>query len=562
MFSKIASYLNQKKILLCFILLFILLLWLYCPVFFYPPRSDHWPALYNFYRIETLGGSNKWIYLITYDPLINATFRPLSFLLLYFEYCIFGSNFIYMNIINFILYFISILLLYRLALYFCDDKMLIIAFLAVFSFLFSHFDIVSWSFHYHIILSFCLFLSGFILYINYLRYNRVFFLIVTAFLFLIGMLLYEVYFLWPLAILILAYIGLLDKRFLHSPGIRFSYEENEKPLGGRSCITDIKGFNVDAVSFEYNRENNLWNFVKKFKLSIIVLVCIYALYSYFFSLNSILRRFYYGEGVSLWFLISWKSIMKDFFTVLANILYVNVLVNINPNMAYPLYIDDNLNMGGLIMNRLPFIDKILFLAGIMTFSILLYMVTRLVLKKRFYMVRVISFFMFLLCSELFVLFHFKSLVNTGVYNFTQFRFQYVPNAIIILLVIFLFYIFIQSAKVKKICYIILFIIAVLNIQAAKKGITLLNEQLTPACKIIKNIRNAIQIGKVNGEYKLFVDDSIVQRFPALCWNKEMGKRCMRGTYQWIFFKKEVQYFSTFQEATWVINEITLEVIKK
>ena len=135
-----------------FVFLFTALAWVYWPSFFYPPRSDNWAAFYNFYRIDALAQPDKWKYLIMYDPLINTTFRPLSFFIPYFEHHLFGLNFVYGHMINFGLYFLSIILLYKLAGYFCKDKILTISFLTVFAFLFSHFDLVAWEFHAHIIL--------------------------------------------------------------------------------------------------------------------------------------------------------------------------------------------------------------------------------------------------------------------------------------------------------------------------------------------------------------------------------------------------------------------------
>lgn len=501
-----------------FIFLFMLLFWIYFPTFFHPPRSDSWSAFYNFYRIDALAGACKWKYLVMYDPLINTTFRPLSFLILYLDHHIFGSNYIYSHIFNFGFYFISIVLLYKLAVYFCKDKILIVLFLTIFACLFSHFDIVAWTFHFHIILSFCLFLWGFLLYIHYLKFTRKSYLFLIVVIFLLAMLLYETYLLWPLAIIILANLDEFNKS-----------------------------------SFKKNIDHR--------KSYLVIIGCTYFVYFCLFLLNSFIRASY-GPGVSLRFLFSLSSIFRDIFVVFSNILFNNFLMNLLPFLAFPLKIDENLNLGGFI-NKSVNMDQIILLAGGMTIIILLCAMLYLYKRKRFDIIKVTIFFIFLLISELFVLFHVKSLVNQYPYNFTQFRFQYVPNALCMLIMLFFFDSFLKRFKTKKrIVFTVLFFILLFNILATCRGVSLLNNQLAPLQKMLFNIKEGFRDGRINKDNKLFLDDSLALQFPLLCWNKEMGKRCMRGTYQWVFSKQEIEYFSPYEGAIWIINGKKLNVVRK
>jgi hypothetical protein len=89
--------------------------------------------------------------------------------------------------------------------------------------------------------------------------------------------------------------------------------------------------------------------------------------------------------------------------------------------------------------------------------------------------------------------------------------------------------------------------------------------LAPLKRLFSNIKIGIKNGKINRDNKLYIDDSIAKkRLPSLCWNKDMGKFFIRkGTYQWAFSRKEIEYFSfSIEDAKWVIDEKTLGIVIK
>jgi len=509
---------KENFIQIYFFALFILLLFIYWPSFFYPPRSDHWPALYFFHRIDMLAGPQAWKYILTHDPLINVTFRPLSFLILYLLHLVFGAEFVYINFIVFLLYYISILLIYKLASNFCESKILTIAFISVFAFLFSHFDLICWSFQYHIMLSFCLFLSGILLYINFLRTGRKILLPGVALLFFTGMLLYEAYLFWPLSIIILSQIkSLVNKERLGKINLPRIY-------------LSVTGF-------------------------------IYISYGLFLFIDRMIKVHRGGE---VWsdILFSAGIIISNVFTALFSLFYNNFLINLFPQIVHPLRIGENLEMGGLIVSYQLLFEKFIFLGGVMVMLAILAMIIYLFRKKLFEAGKVFLFFTFLILTELIMLFHLRYLINNRLYNLTQFRFQLIPNALFIMIVLFLIDRVLNPSKLKKVFIIfILFFILLINIQTTRRGILLLNTQLAPLQKLIFNIKTAIKTGLINEGNKLYLDDNIAKNFSPLCWNREMGVRCMRGTYQWLFFKN-IKYFSTFADAKWVINEKDLSIISK
>ena len=108
---------KEKKIdHIFYIVIFILLLLVALPMFSFPPHSDHWTLLNFFHRIDDLpklSWGGQWLHCLNWDPNEQTNFRPLFGIFYYMLYRLFSSNFIFVNIINFLLYF----LLYNLITY-------------------------------------------------------------------------------------------------------------------------------------------------------------------------------------------------------------------------------------------------------------------------------------------------------------------------------------------------------------------------------------------------------------------------------------------------------------
>lgn len=521
-FNKSAKIVKNKFILVYFGILFLLLSLVYFPSFFYPPRSDYWSTAYFFHRIDSLAGPfAKWMHILQYDPWSQVRFQPLAYVILYFEWLFFGSNFICFHIFNFSLYCISILLLYKLAISFCRDKLLVAAFLGVFAFLFSHFDIVSWSYHAYIIFAFCSLLLGFIMYINFLKSGKKLLLLFVSILFLIGIFCYETFIFWPLAIIILSYIeDLVDKEKIKKNELRKNY--------------------------------------------ILVIGTVYICYIIFFIFIKVFR-IYEESATSLSSLLSMRTIILSIFATFFNIIYNGFLINFIPLLACPLEINENLNLGGILNVYSPYLlNKIISITGVVFLAIFFWLMVYLFRRREFKAMKIIIFLFFLMCSEFFLLFYFRTLTNTTVFNLTQFRYLYITNAFIILLVLYLIDTFFNlSKKGKNIMYSCLIIILIFNIYATRKyGISILNQQLAPLKKILLNIKTGIKTGQISKENKLYLDNNIAKKLPSLCWNKEMGERFMRGTYQWVFSEEEIKCFSSLKEAKWIIDEKDFSIVNK
>ena len=79
-------------------------------------------------------------------------------------------------------------------------------------------------------------------------------------------------------------------------------------------------------------------------------------------------------------------------------------------------------------------------------------------------------------------------------------------------------------------------------------------QMAPLNRMLVNIKRGIKSKQINEDNKIYIADNIVCKFPKMCWNVEIG-RFMKGTYQWLFDKREIKYFSsTLKESSWIIDK--------
>lgn len=522
--NRIIEFIKSKFVLIWAILLTGILLAIYLPTFFNAPRSDWWESLYFFHEIYKSPNDYMWLDVFNTDCMGHVTFRPLAHLVLLIEHIIFGSNFIFMHIINFALYIISILLLYKFATFFVDSKIRIIIALTIFSLLFSHFDVVSWTAHSFVILAFCFFLSGFILYMKFLKIGDNILLYYIIPLFLIAMLCYEAFIFWPLTIILLTYIDkIIDKN----------------KISKLKCILSY----------------------------IFITTSTYGLYTTVFFLTRSIPT--YSDSWAITYkliseLSSIQLIFKSFFATNFNILYNGILVNIFPVIASPAWIDDktsNIKLGGLLFDyRVTTMD--MQKATIIMVLVIVFIVAFLLRKKKKDVLMIFLFLASLLTLFTLTLFHFKYFSNGEYfYNFQQFRYQYIPNAFIVLIVLLFSSIKLKVCFVKKVYIgVFIFFILILNMFYTVQSIDLETESFIPLNTMLKNIKDAIRDDDINENKKLFLNDNIVYSLPSMCWNYDLGRQFMKGTYQWIFNKEEIKYFTNdLNEAFWIISSVDYSV---
>ena len=184
--------------------------------------------------------------------------------------------------------------------------------------------------------------------------------------------------------------------------------------------------------------------------------------------------------------------------------------------------------------------------------------------KKIEATKMLSFLVFLLFSESFIIFRLRLMTNDILYNFQQFRYQYISNVFIILgALLILSKVLKLWKKGRAIVYCLLSVVLVLNIYCSIRGCAFVSAQLKPLKKLVQNIKADLGSGKINAEEKLYIDDNIAEMLPVLCWNRYMGSRYMKGTYQWVFNEKEIKYFAfSPEEAKWIVDEKNFNIIRK
>jgi len=427
------------------------------------------------------------------------------------------SPFIWNHLINFFMYYLTIILLYMLAVRLSLDKYLTAIFLVVYAFLFSHFDIITWTFQIFTTMSFVSFLAGFLLYIKFLSSGRKLLLPFIGVLFVFGMICFELYAFWPLAIIILIL------------GRRFFLKEDRSP----SCR-------------------------KYLGTGFIFLAIIYSVYIAIFIITRSAENTS-GELPEL----NLELIVLGICSVFFNILYNGLLINLLPFLSEPLVIRDNLDMAGILVGWYKNLAEIIYItggAGILlagTGIVLLYR------RKKRKTLFILSFFGFLLFTYFFIVSVSRLTTNDIWYPFTQFRYQYIANALLLVILVTILSQLLRPARLGKIVIsCILLPIFLVNLILSHKYTTLINTQLKPLGVILTNIRLRIERGEISSQARLYIEDGVTDQLPPLCWNEDMARFIERGNYQWFFPEKNQDCFTfSLPEADWVIREDDYLVIK-
>ena len=508
-----ASWLGRRWVILYFAVLFLALFLFFGSSFSNPPRSDYWSAYYFFHLVDASPEAPQWYHVLTYDPWSHGTFRPFSFFILYLQHRLFGAAFYLDHATNLLIYCLSLLLLYRLSRHLELDRVLTAGFLAVLAFLFSHFDIVTWTFHIYSLAAFSALLAGFNLYLSFLKTGRRLLLLPVVLLFLFGMLTYEVFALWPLAILILAFApGLVPRRRdLSGKELRFSY--------------------------------------------LAVLPAVYLLYVAAFLVSKQIGSWEVGPLYGPRAEIGPLSVVVSAAAVFFNLAYVGVMVNLAPTLAVPATVYDNIDMGGMLLSWGRDLTNLTVLSGFALAALLAVWWLFLRRRGRARTASLLFFLVFLLFAFFFVVALARSTTNSLTYTYTQFRYQYTANALTALIGIALVQTLLKpSGREKAIILGALLPVLASNLYVSSTYIGILKTQLTPLYAIISNLKTGIAKGLIDKTNRVYIEDGVTATLPPLCWNDDMAL-FMKGSYQWLFSKRELDYF-TFnrREAAWIIPE--------
>lgn len=503
---KITAPVMKYGALFYFILLFTGLAIFYGPSFSNPPRSDYWSALYVFQAVDASPAPPAWTSILTFDLWKHGTYRPFSHLLLYFEHRLFQDNFLGNHLLNFFMYCLSIFLLYHLAGGLGLNRVLTAAFLTLYAFLFSHFDIVTWTFQLFSTMSFSAALLAFILYLRFLKTTRRALLFPVGLLFLFSMLCSEVYFLWPLALLWLTYAD----RLRPGPALRRSGIRPVFSMLGLVYAAYFFGFYLSRAGGQTTGA------IPSFTASQIFLGLTVTFFNFFYN----------GIGVA-----------------------IIPLLNVPARMYY------NIEMGGLLSTWHQSLPAIVRIGGGIGFLLILGLFLMLIRSRRRRTWQLLIFFLFLGFTNFFITALARLSTNYVHYSLVQFRYQYVPNAMLILMAVVLVDILLRPTRREKIIIsLTLLPILIFNMYVTRGYVMVIKEQLEPLRVMLSNIRRGIDRGMIDQDKRLYISDGIVRNLPSLCWNRDMA-RFMKGNYQWIFSPEEVKFFSPSpRDAAWIITE--------
>lgn len=490
---------SRVKTFICFFLLLLFLLWLFYPSFGNPPRSDWWSAFYSFHLAGASPGPPDFWFIINHDPWRDGTFRPLAHPLLYLEHLLFGPKLIGYHLVNFGVYFLVLLALYRFGRQLKISRKTLVAFLGLLAVLFTHFDIVTWTFHVFLLLGLLSFLLGLVLYFRWLEGGRSRLLILTAVLFLFSLFTLEVYLLWPLGVFLIT-LGKI-------------------PPPRRRYALALTG-------------------------------TVYCLYLLVFMIS---RSVSHTSGSIEGFGI--EAVYLSLTAVFFNLFYNGILINIIPFLALPLRIAPNIEMTGPVSFWTPATLRTVS-AVVGTVSLILIGAVIGIRNIRKKIPAGLGLLFFLYVSSFFIL----ALGRTGTENFpdlfTQFRYQFLPNCFLVLMGALVLDQWVVAARKRNRFYLFVCLIAVLNIAVVRSAVTDIGSQLSPLKKLIVNLRTGIEKGEISRDKPAALPDGITGYLPPLCWNRHMA-RFFRGTYQWIFSRNDIFCFTPFiGDAAWIVDAET------
>lgn len=480
-----------------FLVLGSLLAAVYSSTFRNPPRSDYWSAYYVFQQVDADPGGS-WMEILKFDLWRHGTFRPLSHLVPYLEHRFFSPVFSWNHILNLCGYFLSLVLLYLLARRLELDRTVTLIFLALFAFLFSHSDILTWTFQLFSILGFNALLAGFIIFLEYLKTGRRPLLPLIGFLFLYGMFSSEAYAAWPLAVFFLLLV------VPRPPVAR---------RGGTAMLAAV--YLVYLAGLAWHRAGPTTTGPLLFP----------------------------GPGQL------WEGLNLTFF----NLVYNGIMVNLCPWLGLPPYYNDNVNLGGGLLALGPSLGGVAFWTGaaaVMLTATGIWLLAREGKRRELWLFLLI---LYLYVSNFLIVAVARLHTNGPLYPLSQFRYQYVPNALLVLAAAAMFGRLLHPGKRGKLVLVLVLLpVLAANLAVSSGQIRELNNRLRPLRLLLAGIRQGLEEGWISEQQPLFIGEEIPDELPAPSWNRGMA-RFMEGNFQWFFPAGEQAKFTLNpKQAGWRI----------
>lgn len=483
------------------------LLIIYLPSFDNPPHGDYWEAFYSFKQYRSAPAIGRLLLIVNHDPWQDGTFRPFSYLFLYLAHSLFGSEFVWYGILNFLLYCLSVFLIYRLAVGLKLRRMVSALLIGVYIFLFTHSGILTLTFHQFVIAGFSAMLGGFVLYLRWREQEKKRFLVLAGLLFLLGMFCYESFIFWPPAVIFLHYLS---------------------PIQGVERSKGVKSAGYPSVTG--------------------LLIAVYLVYLVVFRLTRMaeiatgpLPDFTPGQvGLSL---------AAAFF----NLSFTGIILNIFPFLSLPCSFRSWVEMGGVI-REIPdhIFPAVIIAAGVVTILSLAFGFRRLSRRRSRETRLQLGFLLYLYVSNFSLLFLARIPLGDLHHILVQFRYQYIPNALLILMLAVLLGPYLTRRR-AGIVGGLLFLIMVANITVSQQTVTAVNQHLAPLKRVLNRVQAGIDSGEINPQERILIQQGITSYLPRLSWQSGIGQR-MRGSYEWVFYPRFGDRFTRSRgEAAWILD---------
>ena len=309
-------------------------------------------------------------------------------------------------------------------------------------------------------------------------------------------------------------------------------------------------FSAAALYSRLNHRNN--------KKILIHMTVVYIVYGFSYLLYQKYRTFYPASVTTLHFVLNsltWEHMLKVMTVIVTNLLYVNILVNFLPWTGGSLEWDTKVLMLNYNTNFIHLIESHSALAVVIIILVgaaLVIYLRKTDEKARSHMI-IAGAIVCLLLGYLGILAFGRTLTNTSIYIYRQFRYQIFPDMCVLAFTAVILGAFIKrkgDSLVKGIAVTLLIISISANVYLTQKAVGAASMGLRPLSVLIKNISDGLQQNKISKTEKLYVDPSIV--IQSGLWNTQACN--FPGTIQW-YFKDSQDYF-TFEpaEAAWVVEK--------
>jgi hypothetical protein len=246
-----------------------------------------------------------------------------------------------------------------------------------------------------------------------------------------------------------------------------------------------------------------------------------------------------------------------------NMVFINFMSNIVPSLVYPAAMTQNVELsGGLIPSLVssPYFTNPVFIISTWLFAF--YCLGLLIVSSRrnknFYFIVLFVFFM---VSYLLVMSLGRLRTDEIYYVMAQPRYQLVPNFVVCLLAaMVLGPLYPAFTRIKKGAVLtVLALIIAMNSFFTYQSVAETTRQLAPLKRMLADIKVAIDTKKVNPDAKLVLPQDVTYNLPLLCWNRDLDRFIVRGSYEYLFRGRLDCFAFDGEGARYIMDQMDMKI---